>query len=325
MAELTEEGKGKLVSALQDIGAKGVDSSKDLDSWMMDYLKSQGKLPPPAVLPSAPRMSVFSGDPHEFVSFDVWKFEVDSLLAEGMYPDDIICHAARKSLRGEACKISMRLGSAVTIQELLRKLDSVYGTVDQKECLLAEFYSACQADGESVASWACRLEDLLDKAKGTGEVNHSVAQEMLRTKFWTGLRQPLKDVSRHKYDSVKSFDKLMVEMRRIESEYGSLSFKDDKRNKAPMKMITSERGEGNKDDSLAAMISKLSSQMESLQKEVTQLKSSGMSKPIQQPSAQMNQHSSSKCWACGEVGHLKRNCVKRKHLNQRRPTAGGWL
>jgi hypothetical protein len=39
------------------------------------------------------------------------------------------------------------------IDKIFDVLDSVYGTVDNKEQLLAEFYSARQRDDEDVTTW----------------------------------------------------------------------------------------------------------------------------------------------------------------------------
>ncbi len=43
--------------------------------------------------------------------------------------------------------------------------------------------------------------------------------DMLRSMLWTGMRQELKDVSGYKFDSIKDFDKLRVEMRKLEQEH----------------------------------------------------------------------------------------------------------
>ena len=47
------------------------------------------------------------------------------------------------------------------INSILKKLDGIYGLVEHTEDLMEKLYAAKQRDGESVASWSCRLEDLL--------------------------------------------------------------------------------------------------------------------------------------------------------------------
>lgn len=58
--------------------------------------------------------------------------------------------AIRRSVRGEASRIQMSLGTGVDIETILEKFESVYYTVETKEELLAKVYSAKQ--GKSV-SW----------------------------------------------------------------------------------------------------------------------------------------------------------------------------
>jgi hypothetical protein len=52
------------------------------------------------------------------------------------------------------------------------KLSQRYSkSVDNKEQLLAEFYSAIQRDDEDVTTWSNRLPDILDKGLDKGLVN----------------------------------------------------------------------------------------------------------------------------------------------------------
>lgn len=44
-------------------------------------------------------------------------------------------------------------------------------------------------------------------------------EEMLRIKFWVGLRQDLKDILGFKFEMIKDFDKFRVELRKMEREY----------------------------------------------------------------------------------------------------------
>lgn len=86
-----------------------------------------------------------------------------SLLLEKTYEEDMIKQAIRRSVRGEASRILMRLGTGVNIETILEKFESVYGTVDTKEELLAKFFSAKQGESEDITAWSCRLEDLLSR------------------------------------------------------------------------------------------------------------------------------------------------------------------
>ena len=191
---------------------------------MLEYLGQAGKLPAKKetkqVLQQPPRISSFSGDTSKGdAAFDLWRYEVKCLLKEGVHTEDSIHQAIRKSLKGEAGRLAMHLGTDATIDDVIKKLQGVFGVVETSETLLANFYSAKQRDDETVVSWGCRLEDLLDRAKEQGIVESESVDEMLRTQFWRGLTRNLKDASRYKFDTVKEFDKLLVELRAIEQEY----------------------------------------------------------------------------------------------------------
>lgn len=49
-------------------------------------------------------------------------------------------------------------------------------------------------------------------------ISHHDSEEMLRTKFWAGLRQDLKDISGFKFEMIKDFDKLGVKLRKMDRE-----------------------------------------------------------------------------------------------------------
>lgn len=246
--EFTDEETTQLIAAFKALGLKPkMDKPETLQQWMVDFVKAtsvgdddgeevdpdkpdssseaEDTLEKPAntpvtVVSHPPRLSTFSGDPQAKgdTTFDLWKYEVQCLLKEATHPVGVLVQAIRKSLKGEAGRIAMRLGPNAPVTRLLEKLEGVYGTVERGESLLADFYSAQQGDEESVVMWGCRLEDMLDKAKRKGHVTSSSIDEMLRTKFWLGLQPQLKDKSRHLFDKCKTFDNIRVQLRIIEHE-----------------------------------------------------------------------------------------------------------
>lgn len=96
------------------------------------------------------RISFFSGEEKD--SYDLWKYEVICLMKES-HSEQSILQAIRRSVKGEAAKVIMRLGVGANVQEILSKLDSIYGNVLEKEDILAEFYSAKQRDEANSWSW----------------------------------------------------------------------------------------------------------------------------------------------------------------------------
>ena len=81
----------------------------------------------------------------------------------------------------------MHLGPKATYTEIIQKLDIIYGVVESKEELLAEFNKAKQRNDEIVTSWSCRLEDILVKAVDKGLVQRREMNDMLQTVLITAL------------------------------------------------------------------------------------------------------------------------------------------
>ncbi|CAG2247349.1 unnamed protein product [Mytilus edulis] len=57
------------------------------------------------------------------------------------------------------------------------------------------------------------------KAVERGIVGRQDVDGMLHSMLWTGLRTSLKDISGHKYDTIKEFDSLRVALRQIENDH----------------------------------------------------------------------------------------------------------
>ena len=110
-------------------------------------------------------------------------------------------------------------GTTASVDDILNKLDTLFGNVCSDEYIMQTFYSASQKEGESVTAYGCRLENILQMAVQNGHISSYAKDDMLRSKFWTGLRSDkLKNQTRHKYDSIKSYDLLLKEIRAVDLE-----------------------------------------------------------------------------------------------------------
>lgn len=129
--------------------------------------------PKPVTVPiQQPRISFFSGENAKGeLAFDLWKYEVKCLMMDKSYSSDVIGNAIKKSLRGEAGRVAIQLGPSASIGGLMEKLEN--GTLELRECILAQLYSSKQQSDESVIKWGCRLEDILAKAIDKGLVEQS--------------------------------------------------------------------------------------------------------------------------------------------------------
>ena len=141
------------------------------------------------------------------------------MLIEKTHKPEVIAQAIRRSLRGEASNLIRRLGIAATIPEILDKFKSVYGEVDSKEHSLAKVYSSKQEKNESITKWSCRLEDTLASAVERKLVDPSKINDMLRNMFYQELKPALKDICGYKFEQISDFDKLRVEIRKIEQDH----------------------------------------------------------------------------------------------------------
>lgn len=168
-----------------------------------------------------PKLPQFSGiDGKGEASFDVWRFEVMCLQKEKIYPDAHILQAIRRSLKGEARDILLTVGDAASSAEILEKLNGIYGTVSSNESIVQQFYLEQQKENENVAQYSIRLENMLQKTKDY--IPEDTKNEMLRSKLWNGLRDSqLKNASRFKYEMEKDFNRLRIEIRKIEQDMPS--------------------------------------------------------------------------------------------------------
>jgi hypothetical protein len=132
----------------------------------------------------------------------------------------------------------MHLGEDASLEDILHKLETVYGIVESGMTLLQQFYNAHQEVQESVAEYGCRLEDILGKAVRRGAVSKQQVGEMLRNKLWTGLRdERMRNATRYKYETVKDVDMLMAELRAVEHEMKEMDGVSAKGNKSSQKAV----------------------------------------------------------------------------------------
>ena len=228
------------------------DTPEEFEKWIQDYIASKKKkettaayIPPPVapltmppdtgVKPKTkpvttpsypPKVRSFSGgDNKGDTPYDIWRYDVKIALMDPSYTKEQKEFAIRRSLTGSEARLVIYQGLDKPLEDILETLDSVYGSVDNKEQLLSEFYSARQKEDEDVNTWSSRLEDIVGKGLEKGILQHSEVNTMLHAMLWTGLRQELKDVSGHKYDAIKDFNKLRVALRQIEKDHKPKSSK----------------------------------------------------------------------------------------------------
>ena len=233
--------------------------------------------------------------------------------------------AIRRSLRGEASKVLLRLGTSADIDDIIDKMDSIYGSVYPLEALLGQFYTARQRDDETAASWAMRLEEILSRAKNRRNIRDEDINDMLTSKFFDGLRPELKNIARYKKDTITDFDTLLKAVREIENQH---NIHPTSRKTTPIKQATvsstSTTVENKQIQQLTALVKQLSQDVKALKEErsTSQPTTNITCKPrdsylpyqpdetvIYRPFTKTRHHNKdSLCWRCSQPGHFAIDC-----------------
>ena len=322
------------------------DDVQGLKDWMKEYLATSGEIVTPkeesqekdtsktkttvtyTKMRDPPKVTNFSGSNSKGeATYAFWRYEVCGLMEDKVHDSDNISYAVRKSLKGEAGTIVMHLGPKASLPEIIHKLDSIYGDVEKKEDLLAQFYRARQGDDECVTKWSCRLEDIIGKAIEKGMVQHKDANTMLHSMLWSGLKTELKDISGHKYDTIKDFDELRIALRHIERDH-----EERKTSKKPQTAkaaaISEPINNTSEFEEVKGLIQQLTTRFDRMETDyrgrgrgyinyrgqnnnrytdTRQRRWQDRSKP-QASSANQDER---RCFRCGKPGHLKLGCIEK--------------
>jgi hypothetical protein len=226
----------------------------------------------------------------------------------------------------------MRLGTEASIENILDRFDSVYGTVNDNENLLSQFYNATQGGNEDVSEWSCRLEDLLNKVIQNGEITPTNEDQMLRNMFWNGLSENLKDITGYIFRECTSFDELRRAVRKVEQ---------DKLRKGSIKKTNIHQTVANTSntqmDELKAMIQKMDAKMNQMKEDIDDVRKrshdyQGQGQQYRHKDKKKGQSQENEsdreitCYRCCQVGHVKSGCRVRldhskKDLNSSRPAS----
>ncbi|KAL4222713.1 hypothetical protein ACF0H5_018754 [Mactra antiquata] len=156
--------------------------------------------------PGYPKFNIFYGeDGKGECNWETFKYEVECVQNERQYSEEQIMFGIRRALRGTAADKLRRLGIGRTSEYIMNRLDSDYGTVETKECILKRFYNTEQKKEENIGKYGARLEDLFDKAISLGTFNRSDT-EILKRVLHSGLKKDIKHMSLYQLDKCESYD-----------------------------------------------------------------------------------------------------------------------
>ena len=159
-----------------------------------------------------PYINFFSGTepvPKNESSFERWKVEIDRLRNSSVYPEYIVNQAMCNSLKGQARRVLFTLGPEATAEEIMRKLQIIFGNLASGQTVLQELYTAEQNDNESTSVWGIRLEEIYQRAVDKGFATNQQKDKIFRERFWRSLRSvELQNATSVHYHSSVSFEEL---------------------------------------------------------------------------------------------------------------------
>ena len=159
-----------------------------------------------------PYISQFSGVdpiPKNESSFEAWKLEIESLRRSNIFPEYLITQSIRNSLRPPARNTLLTLKPLASSNNILVKLDNVFGNVASGQSILQEFYTAVQQPEESVTMWSLRLEEIFQRVAQKSVIPAKLKNEMLRERFWRSLyNTDLQNATQVHYHQTKDFEEL---------------------------------------------------------------------------------------------------------------------
>ena len=92
------------------------------------------------------------------------------------------------------------------MSEIMKKVESVFGSAASRGSKMRELYTATQQQKESVTAWGIRLEDILQRAMEKGHVRSEGKIDLLKDIFWRGLRsEKMKNATRVHFETISNF------------------------------------------------------------------------------------------------------------------------
>ena len=89
-------------------------------------------------------------------TYDEKKYKVNCTIKEGIYSEQMLAQAIRKSLRGQAKCVLLSIGDKGTVNEIMDRLEGVLGSVVSGQSVLQKFYITGQKADKAVAGSAWR-------------------------------------------------------------------------------------------------------------------------------------------------------------------------
>ena len=260
----------KMLEMLKSLGVPLMKDPEELRKFMTEYGAGAGKV---KTSMNPPRISTFFGEENRGeVSYPTWAYEVNCLIAEKTFSDEVILQAIRRSVKGHAADQLRYVGIKPTIENVLENFEDTYGMVETPETILKKFYACKQNSDESVANYCFRLEDIHTQAVEMNAL--AEGDDMLRRVFYRGLTSQLRNLANFKFETVKDYRSLKKEVRQIANELEeekTESSSTEKKTKCHAVNKKDEKVEQSKLEeqfgAMTSMMEKINTRMEQLEKQ----------------------------------------------------------
>ena len=294
-----------------------------------------------ALRTNIPKLSTFSGERVKGeVSFEQWSYELQTLRKT--YSDSALREGIQHSLRGAAADTVRNMGPNVPLDTILKKFTIVYGNVKSFDLLMRDFYRADQGEEESIPSFATRMEGLLSQIrdKFPEKFTHTEEQKLLKDRFFHGCRKNIRDSVKYCFTNPQvDYMQFLEECRKVEDEdkVGQVKINPSKAKVEAATVpptggdeLTKQlRYQQHQIDTLVGQVKNLVSAVKSTRASSRGATTAGtrMSQttwrggsrgrgPLRttpqprtrDPQVAQGAGPTYRCWQCGKLGHIKREC-----------------
>lgn len=277
-----------------------------------------------------PKLPIFFGEENKGeCKWDAFKYEVESVLSDGIFSEEQLMFGVRRALKGTAAEIVRNLGTHVTVREAMKKLDGTYGDIESRGSASKKFYT-CTQGGDTVSAYCTRLEKHYTKCIEVGAITRG-DDDILKQIMYEGLNSDLKVNAQYKYETIVGYDDFKVELRRLEATMKEPKARDQATHQvhAAQKIDKDDKSEMKE---VKEMLKLMNEKIEQLQKEKESGSGSGQPMNVyynrgyrrgrgqryrgrgrgdyrpRRPLASSTFQGA--CYNCNEKGHMARDCPK---------------
>ncbi|KAH3748101.1 hypothetical protein DPMN_182538 [Dreissena polymorpha] len=165
----------------------------------------------------------------------------------------------RRSVRGEAADMVMRLGEEAKVEDILELFQSSFGNIETPE---STFHACAQGENEPVVKYASRIEEMFSRAVELGAPART-QQLLLKSVFYEGLNVELKIASSFKYETTSDYNIFKAEIRKLELEFQ----RRKPRGKSKQCQATTLKPENSELGEIKSLLEKMNARMEVLEEE----------------------------------------------------------